>query len=78
MRLISAFALLVAAFPCPSASAGPAAIAQEGTNPAKQVESYKRYLARKPYHDWAFDKLIEAAVAMNGLPDLVREFEAKL
>lgn len=78
MRPFSAFALVLLALPCANLAARPTTCVQDGTNPAKQVESYKRYLARKPYHDWAFDKLVEAAVAMNGLPTLVEEFEAKL
>lgn len=73
MRLSIAVALAVLALP-----AAFAAPRQDGPDPAKQVQSYKKYLARKPYHDWAFDKLIEAAVALNGLPGMVEEFEARV
>ena len=41
---------------------------------AKAVERYRAYLARKPFHDWAFDKLIEAAVANNALEALVEDY----
>lgn len=73
MRLLIALVLVAFALPVESVLA-----AQDGPDPAKQVQSYKKYLARKPYHDWAFDKLIEAAVALNALPGLVEEFEAKV
>ncbi|MGE0706628.1 MAG: tetratricopeptide repeat protein [Planctomycetota bacterium] len=35
---------------------------------------YRAYLARKPFHDWAFDKLVEAAVAKNVLEQLVADY----
>lgn len=55
-----------------------AAPQDEGRDPAKAVESYERYLARKPYHDWAFEKLVEAAVAVNELGQLVERYEARV
>lgn len=51
---------------------------QDGPDPAKQVESFRRYLSRKPLHDWAFDKLIEAASSINGLQGLITEYAERV
>ncbi|MBI3820750.1 MAG: tetratricopeptide repeat protein [Planctomycetes bacterium] len=39
------------------------------------IERYRDYLLKKPYHDWSFDKLVEAAVAQNQLKELVASYE---
>ena len=36
-------------------------------DPRRALERFEEYLERKPYHDWAFDKLCEAAVSLNDL-----------
>jgi Tfp pilus assembly protein PilF len=52
----------------------------EDTQAARRQEvalkRYRAYLARKPFHDWAFDKLVEAAVGRNALEGLVKAYEA--
>ena len=47
-------------------------------DPRKAIDSYERYLERKPYHDWAFDKLVEEAVSINELEPLVARWERRL
>ncbi|MCP3918174.1 MAG: tetratricopeptide repeat protein [bacterium] len=64
-------------------SLAPAAPAyQDGPDPAQRsshaLESFRRYLDRKPYNAWAFDSLLEAAVAVNALPKLVERYEARV
>ncbi|MCP3918170.1 MAG: tetratricopeptide repeat protein [bacterium] len=72
MRQRSIFAALLLLF----FALAPAPVrAQDGKDPAKQIESFKKYLARKPYNAWAFDSLVEKAVAINGLQDLVTAYE---
>lgn len=51
---------------------------QQGQDPERQVASYERYLERKPYHDWAFEKLVEAAVAGGVLDIRVGIWRARL
>ncbi len=55
-----------------------AAAPQEGADPAKQIEKFERYLDRKPYHDWAFEQLMEAAVKANAVQSLVSRYEARV
>jgi tetratricopeptide (TPR) repeat protein len=73
MRTLS-LALALVALACPPLLAA----RQDGPDAAQQVEKYKKYLARKPYHDTAFDTLISAAVSINGLKDLVTFYEARV
>ena len=51
---------------------------QRGGDPRKALDSYERYLERKPYHDWGFTKLVETAVSLNELDELVDRWEARL
>lgn len=44
----------------------------------KTIERYRDYLLKKPYHDWSFDKLVEAAVAQNRLKELVESYEQQI
>lgn len=39
------------------------------------LKRYQAYLGRKPFHAWAFDKLVEAAVGLDRLETLVKEYE---
>ena len=59
----------------PAPSATPRSAPQDGPDRARQVEKFERYLASRPYHERAFDSLMEAAVATNGVPDLVARYE---
>ncbi|MEZ6018215.1 MAG: tetratricopeptide repeat protein [Planctomycetota bacterium] len=54
-----------------------AAPRQDGADPAKQIEKFERYLERKPYHDWAFAQLMEAAVKANAVDKLIARYEAR-
>ena len=74
--LVSALATL-GFLAAPLAAAPAPAWQGDGPDRAKQVESYKRYLDRKPFHEFSFDKLVEAAVALNQLPDLVEFYEGR-
>lgn len=59
-------------------AAGPAAAQQSEAEKAERaLERYQQYLTRKPYHDWAFDKLVEAAVSRNKLEALVEDFQKR-
>lgn len=49
-----------------------------GADPETTITRYQDYLARKPYHDWGFDKLCEAAIQINRLPSLIREYEERV
>lgn len=53
----------------------PAAEAPASRDAARSVERYRDYLSKKPYHDWSFDKLVEAAVSQNKLKELVDAYE---
>ncbi len=53
--------------------------AQDAREQAERaLDKNELYLARKPYQDWALDKLIESAVALNRLDDLVQRYEARV
>lgn len=39
------------------------------------LKRYQTYLGRKPFHAWAFDKLVEAAVGLDRLEALVEKYE---
>ena len=52
--------------------------AQGSRDPARALQRYKDYLARKPYHEWGFDKLVESAIALNKLKTVVEEYEQQL
>ncbi|MGK0220100.1 MAG: tetratricopeptide (TPR) repeat protein, partial [Planctomycetota bacterium] len=68
-KLLSVLCLLVFAS---------SALGQERTqDPKKQLQSYERYLERKPYHDWAFEKLVAAAVSAGQLEPLVERWRAR-
>src|SRR5262245_40118201 len=64
------------------ASAPPAraqdAPASESRDAGASIDRYKDYLQRKPFHDWAFDKLLEAVIARNQLKELVTDYEQQL
>ena len=47
---------------------------QDGKDPAKQIERFKKYLARKPHNDRALDQLVEKAVSINTLAELVSDY----
>ncbi|TAH37264.1 MAG: tetratricopeptide repeat protein [Planctomycetota bacterium] len=47
-------------------------------DPAAVLERYRQYLERKPYADFAFDKMVEAAVQQNQLPALVAQYEEQV
>lgn len=65
-------ALPIAAARPVAASAAPAAPApQDGRDPQKAIAGFQRYLERKPYHDWAFDQMVDAAVGVNKLGEPV-------
>jgi len=51
---------------------------QDGVDPAKQIEKFERYLERRPYHDWAFDQLMDAAVKSNAVQALVERYEGRV
>jgi len=65
---------------------GSTALAQDGPPAGEQgkearrrevaLKRYQTYLSRKPFHAWAFDKLVEAAVGLDRLESLVKEYEA--
>lgn len=69
MRRTLALGLLVLASPL---SAAP----QDGPDPRQALERFQRYLDGKPYHGWAFEKLVESAVALNELQDVVEAYRA--
>jgi tetratricopeptide (TPR) repeat protein len=51
--------------------------AQEGPesrDTQKAIDRYKDYLARKPFHEFSFDKLVEAVVAKNELKPLTESY----
>lgn len=45
---------------------------------ARALSRFQEYLARKPYHEMGFDKLVESAIALNQLEALVREYEGRI
>ncbi len=57
----------------------PQAVSQspDRQNTERQIASYESYLERKPYHDWAFDKLVEAAVSAGTLEARVEVWRAR-
>jgi len=56
-----------------------AAAAQDGErDPRKAIAGFQRYLEQKPYHDWAFDQLLDDAIAVNALTDLVTDYEKRV
>jgi tetratricopeptide (TPR) repeat protein len=75
MRTSRLFLALALSFLCLPLARG--AAAQDGADPAKQIEKFERYLERKPYHDWAFDQLMEAAVKSNAVATLVTRYEGR-
>ena len=86
MRSPSLLALLVplavSAAPAAALAAAPASGASHGQDggrdPQRAIQGYERYLERKPYHDWAFDQLVEAAIALNGLGELMERYAARV
>ncbi|MBI3820751.1 MAG: tetratricopeptide repeat protein [Planctomycetes bacterium] len=44
----------------------------------RAIDRYRDYLSRKPFHEFSFDKLVEAAVAKNQLKELVDSYEKAL
>ena len=60
------------------AAGAPANSQDRQADPRRSIERFEQFLAKKPYHDWAFDKLVEAAVSINGLGDLVADYEDRL
>jgi tetratricopeptide (TPR) repeat protein len=49
---------------------------QEARRREVALKRYQTYLSRKPFHAWAFDKLVEAAVGLDKLEALVKEYQA--
>lgn len=47
-------------------------------DPRRALERFQEYLEKKPYHDWAFDKLVESAVQLNQLKEVVAGYEKRL
>lgn len=47
-------------------------------DPARALPRFKDYLARKPYHEMGFNKLVESAIALNQLEKLVKEYEGRV
>ena len=69
--------VIAAAF---AVATSPRAAAQDGgaRDPQATLDRYEKYLDRKPYADFAFDKLVEAAVQQNQLKELVGHYEERL
>ena len=77
---LAILALALALAPAPPSAAAPlqAEESTERRDAQRSIDRYRDYLARKPFHDWAFDKMVEAAVQINALGDLVADYEAQV
>ena len=45
-------------------------------DPRKAIAKYERYLERKPLNEWAFDQMVDAAIQLNELEQLVETYRA--
>ena len=44
-------------------------------DPTQVLAKFRAYIDRRPFHEAAFDRLVDTAVSIDGLPDLVAEYE---
>ncbi len=78
MRTLSLRSLVLLALSL--ALLGSSTLAAQGgqRDPKKAIAGFQRYLETKPYHDWAFDELVDNAISVNLLSDLVGEYEGRV